>query len=374
MILHFLTDDKFADYAVKQFREVNSDSEFICLNTMGCMDLVRSKDTISVMRPLSKEFNAILDDLGKYNAIILHGMHWGTWQEPILRKVPSYVKVAWVLWGGDIYGRHDITENFLAPVTYCVDKWRDIYNRLFRKRNVNSDISWEIPVELYQRVDYCLTSQQEEFDYAKNFTHADFKHLWYTYFSIDEMIGDLKDKRCTGNNIWFGHSATITTNLFDAILQMHRSKHKVGKNQKIIMPLSYGAPWLKTREAKFAKWFFGKRVNILTDFLPRHDYNELMLQCSTMVMPSYVSQGMGNIIAGLWLGMRVYMSERNISYAFLRRIGLQVYSMEKDFSKYGYTPVEDEIVTHNRQIIQDFYGSEHIKNAVRTIVKTLDTK
>lgn len=372
MILHFLTDDKFADYAVKQFREVNSDSEFICLDTMGCMNLVRSKDTISVMRPLSKEFIAKLDDLGKYNAIILHGMHWGKWQVPILQKVPSHVKVAWVLWGGDIYGRHDITENFLAPITDCVDGWRKLYNRLFQKKKANVDLSWEIPVSMYQRVDYCLTSQQEEFDYAKNFTHADFKHLWYTYFSIDEMIGDLKEKRSTGNNIWFGHSATITTNFFDAVLLMHRSKHKVGKNQKIIMPLSYGAPWLKTREAKFAKLFFGKRAQILTDFLPRHDYNELMLQCSTMVMPSYVSQGMGNIITGLWLGMRVYMSERNISYAFLRRIGLHVYSIEKDFPKYGYTLVEDEIVTHNRQIIQGFYGSEHIKDAIRTIVNTLD--
>lgn len=372
MILHFVTDEIFTDYAIKQFSHPDLMSDFICVNTSGNLKLVKLRDTIRVVDHKSKELYALLDDLGKYNAIVLHGMHWAEWQQPILEKVPPHVKVAWVLWGGDIYGRHDVNDNFLAPLSFVIDRSRNWYKRL--TKSVNTDTSWEIPLSLYRRVDYCLTSQLEEYDYAVKFTGVNYKHLWYTYFSIDEMIGELKEKRCKGNGVWLGHCATITSNFYEALLLMRFSKHHIEHDQKIIIPLSYGFPWVSIKIRRFAKFLFGERAHVLLEWMQRKDYYALMLQCSTMIMPSYQSQGIGNIITGLWLGMRVYVSKRNISFGFFRRIGLKIFSYEDDFSKYGYKPLEDEYVEHNRRILSEFYSSEHIKDAVKTIVKTLDTK
>ena len=372
MILHFLTDDFFADYAITQFRDTNS--QFVCIDTAGKMDMVKLREDIHVIHRKSPELIQLIENIEKYDAIILHGMHWGEWQSEILRKVPEKVKVAWVLWGGDIYGRHDVKDNFLAPITHLINQIRNQYRETILHKSMKGSIAWEIPLALYQRVDYCLTSQQEQFDYVKKFTGAKFQHLWYTYFSLDEMLGEVKNKKCYGNGVWLGHCAIISNNYFDTMLKLRFSKNKLQKNQTVIIPLSYGEPWLQIRLTRVARFLYGKRATILSKMLPRNEYNELMLQCSTMIMPSYMSQGMGNIITGLWLGMRVYMSKKNISFAFLRRIGIFVFSLEEDFSQYGYTPLEDEVVNKNRQILQDFYGSKHIADAVNAIVNTLEKK
>ena len=84
MILHILTDDKFADYAIRQFSAPEMQSEFICLDTAGRMNLVELRNEVRVMSPFDKKFAAFLDEnLSKYSAIILHGMHWGMWQKVI---------------------------------------------------------------------------------------------------------------------------------------------------------------------------------------------------------------------------------------------------------------------------------------------------
>lgn len=372
MILHFLTDDKFADYAIKQFSSPEMQSEFVCLNTEGALDLVKMRDSARVFRPYSREFASFLDDnLGKYTAIVLHGMHWGRWQKEIIRRTPKDVKIAWVLWGGDVYGRHDIAGSFIAPKTKFLCWVRKLNHRLFEPNKRESD--WELPYELFRRVDYCLTSQDEEYNYAANYCKKPFKRLWYTYYSMEEMIGSLMDARCHGKNVWLGNSATSTNNHFDALWMLAKNKRKLG-DRKIVMPLSYSEPWVANSVSKVARWLFGKNSQPLMKMLPRDEYNALMLDCSTMIMPHYMSQAMGNIYTGLWLGMRVYMSEKNISYHYLKRIGANVYTIEHDFAKYGFEPLADELVEQNIAALMKVYGREHVMEEIKNVVKELSTK
>lgn len=371
MILHFLTDDKFADYAIKQFSAPEMQSEFVCLNTAGRMNLVELRDKIRVMHPFGEEFAAFLDEnLSKYTAIILHGMHWGMWQKEIIRRTPKDVKIAWVLWGGDVYGRHDIADSFIAPKTKFVNTLRKL-NHLLEKKKQKTD--WELPYELFQRVDYCLTSQDEEYNYAVNYFQKPFKRLWYTYYSLEEMIGSLMDARCHGNNVWLGNSASASNNHFDGLWTLAKNKRKLG-DRKIVMPLSYSEPWVANSVSKIARWLFGKNSQPLMKMLPRDEYNALMLDCSTMIMPHYMSQAMGNIYTGLWLGMRVYMSVQNISYPYLKRIGANVYTIEHDFAKYGFEPLADELIEQNRAALMKVYGREHVMTEIKKVAKELSSK
>jgi len=368
MILHILTDDKFADYAIKQFAKPEMNSDFVCFNTAGRINLVELKDAIEIVDPYNEDFISYLDDnLCKYSAIVFHGMHWGSWQSIILKRLSENVKVAWVLWGGDVYGRHDVSITFLAPFTKKIHYLHNIYKKLFKhsKRVVNE---WEIEYDLFQRVDYCLTSQDEEYQYAVHYCNKQFKRLWYTYYSLEEMIGPLIGERCSGNNVWLGNSATLTNNHIDILLFLFKNKSKL-KNRKIIIPLSYSEKWVANIVAKLSKILFNNQCLILDKMLLRNDYNKLMLNCSTMIMAHYMSQGMGNIYTGLWLGMRVYMSEKNISYKYLQRIGIHVYSIENDFEKYGYMPLSDNIVEHNRKVLLKVYGCEHVMSEIRNVVK-----
>lgn len=366
MILHFLTDDKFADYAIAQFGTPEMQSEFVCLNTAGRMDLVKLRDRTQVIWPYSEEFRTFLDEsLGKYSAIILHGMYWGWWQKEILKRVPDNVKVAWVFWGGEIYGRSDCYMPRYAPITKFITRIRQL-----KGRKEKIDTSWELPKELYQRVDYCLTSEVEEYEYAKAFVGNDhMQHIWYTYYDIDATLGALKDASCNGNNVIVGNSATDTCNYFDVL---PRIKKYLKTDQRVVLPLSYGSPWVTNSVSKYSKFFLGNATMPLLDFMHRDEYNKILQSCSVMIMDHYIPQAQGNIVTGLWLGMRVYISEKSLAYQFLRRIGCKIYSYESEFSKYKLCPLSQEDIDHNRKVLRENYSKEHVLEGANNVVCLLN--
>ena len=369
MILHFLTDDKFADYAIKQFSAPEMHSDFICLDTAGRMDLVELRSQVRVMYPYSDAFVSFLkENLGKYDGIVLHGMCWGQWQKIILQLVPNNVKVAWYFWGGEIYSRKELTTTFMAPLTKLIYRLHDTYKHDYP----NSD--WELPFELYQRVDYCLTAEQEEYEYARAYTRNSMEYIWYTCYSIEETIGKLIDQRVKGGNVLFCNSASIKNNMFDATFRMvRRGYRKHLRNRKIIMPLSYGDKWVKNLMVKIGPKCFDQFEPLL-ELLPRDEYNAKMLDCSTMILTYRQPAGQGNVITGLWLGMRVYLSEKSIAYRFFKRIGVKIFSFESDFETYGCTAMTDEEINFNRKVLREMFSREQVMRSAKNVVSILEGK
>ena len=363
MILHLMTDEQFTDYTIQHFSSIDPDSEFVLIPSNGTMEMVHLIDKCRIVQRQTAEFDELIRQLGKYSAIILHGMHWGSWETPILQNVPDHVKVAWNLWGGDIYGRKDISASFLTPLDRLINKLHTL------RTGHGVDSSWEIDKALFQRIDYCLADELEEFEYVQKYTgNYRMKHLWYAVFSIEKTIGSFMDKRAEGENIWFSNCAAISSNHFDTICKLVR--HGVG-GRTIIAPLSYSSVWIRNRVSTIGRMIWGKRFKALTSYMPREEYNQLMLSCGTMIMPAHIPQGHGNIMTGLWLGMRVYMSEKSIAYDFFKRIGAHVFSYESDFKKYRYTKVSDREVEESREALRQLYSIEHVMQSVKDIVKEL---
>lgn len=366
MILHLLTDEQFSDYAIAQFYAPEMESELVLIPSNFDNWKVKLVDKCTVIEQNSPEFEALLNRLDHYSAIFLHGLFWAHWQIPILERVPKSVKVAWYFWGGEIYSRHEIDDYFLAPIT------RKLYNlrRIIKRAKPNKYN--EIPLSLYGRVDYCLTSMREECDYARQFTSANFKHLWYTYYSIEETIGGLKNEQCHGNNIWIGNSASVKNNHLDVLWQLWKSRLlRKTKGNKVIMPLSYGEAWGRNLVKKIGGLVLGKRMQVLDTYIPRDEYNKLMLSCSTMILGYLEPAAQGNIITAMWLGMRVYLSEKSMAYAYYKRIGAKVFTMEKDLKIYGFTPLSDDERAENRKVLNQWYGKQHVEQAVKDVVNEL---
>lgn len=366
MILHFVTDEKFTDYAIKQFSAPEMESEFVLIpsNYTPGNDVVE-KEKCRIVKQRSPEFKELLSHLGDYSAIVLHGMHWPNWEAMVLKSVPNNVKVAWVFWGGDLYGRADVHESFLAPLTKLMYR----YHLRGAKPNKNTHLS----KELFSRVDYIMTSVREEYEYAKNYLGSNVKFLWYTYYSKEQTIGLLMEEKVRGENIWIGNSASAENNLFEAFLRLFF--YGLGR-RSVYCPLSYGAPWIKIAAERVGKWLFGTRFVPLKVFLPRDEYNKLMLGCSTMIMNHINPQAQGNVITGLWLGMRVYMNEKSMTYQYLKRIGCVVFSIQKDLKRWDrnrFAPLSDEEVAQNRKAIGAFYSQEYMAEANQKIVNELNT-
>lgn len=364
MILHFLTDDKFADYAIDQFSAFAASSEFIVVVPKGELKYIKNEDKVIRIDWNSIEKNNILDKLSEYTGIVLHGLFM-PWQEEILNYTTNQ-KIAWMFWGGEIYGRPEVSKLFLAPKSSFLLWLYTFKNRLKGKKNN----TYYLPKECYFKIDYCLTDMKNEFDFAKNLTQNRMDMIWYNYYSIEDTVGTLIDKRCTGNDIFLGNSCTIENNHLEAFSLIKKLNIR---GRRIITPLSYGSQWLRNFLIKTGNAYFKDNFYPLVDFMPRDEYNSLMLNCGIMIMNHYRPQAQGNIITGLWLGMRVFLSKKNMAYHYFKEQGIILYSIEDDLNKQTkLMPLSDEELQRNRAILYRLYSKESMLQATKNVINKLN--
>ena len=192
MVLHVLSDDKFTNYVIKQFSDSRMNSDIVVIISGGGQKIIK-RENVRIINYPSSEFSDILHQLKKYSGVVLHGLFW-PYMEEIIKKAPEHLKIAWYFWGGEIYSHKNIMMSFLAPITkflYILQSYKKL------KKHSNN---WQLPIELYKRINYCLTSELEEYEYAKEYTKSNMDFLWYTCYSLEETIGDLINCRCKGEN------------------------------------------------------------------------------------------------------------------------------------------------------------------------------
>ena len=373
MILHLLiysegTERQFAAYVLKQFSAPEMCSHFVIMSSIKSIDDYKENHNVKVVNPCNQvEMELFVNTLPDYSAIIFHGL-FEPWCETVLLRVPERVKVAWVFWGGEIYGRRDLADSYLGPWTKRVFRVRNLLKGIKKK----SLCSFELPKDLYQRVDYCLTDMEEEFKFAQDYLNAPgMKFLWYNYYSIEETLGELKESCCDGDSVIVGNSATIECNFFDCLSDI---RNICRGDAKVVVPLGYGALWVRNLVVKIGKACLGDCFVPLTSFLTRKDYNSILLSCSAMVQPHYRPQAQGNIITGLWLGMRVFLSERNLAYRYFNRIGVRVFSIERDLNNktIRHQKLSTDIVDSNRAILSHWYGKGKMRSRLLHLVSVLN--
>ena len=77
---------------------------------------------------------------------------------------------------------------------------------------------------------------------------------------------------------------------------------------------------------------FGNIFNPIVEFLPLNEYNNVLKHTSIDVFYSIRQQAIGNILALLWFGTKVYLNKDNSFYLFLKRYKFNVFSFEEDFT------------------------------------------
>ena len=354
---------------MRQFSEPEMRSEFILVTHSTIPVCPQKYKGISVVFEDQEGFLNLLQRLGQYKAIVLHGLFY-PWQERVLRAVPENVKVAWVFWGGEIYGRKDIADNYLSASSKRL-RLKHSLIRFIKQRN--SLKRYELPFELFKRIDYCLTDIPEDFAFVKKYLESNIKELWYNYYSVEETIGDLMHSGCDGNNLLVGNSSSLECNYIDGFKVIKRLN--LTSTEKVFAPLSYGESWLRKEVTWKGKIILGNRFFPLTVFLPRNEYNQIIKSCSVVVMPHYRPQAFGNILTALWMGARVFLYERNVLFAYFKRIGAVVFSIEQDFKNSNplvMLPLSENEIMQNRRVINEFYGKDVMHQRNLDIVQVLN--
>ena len=166
--------------------------------------------------------------------------------------------------------------------------------------------------------------------------------------------------RVMNDNILLGNSASATNNHLEAFELLQNLPIQ---QRKIIVPLSYGSENYANKIINKGKKLFNFNFSPLVDFMSLHDYNEYLEQCGIVIMNHYRQQAVGNVLSMLWIGAKVFLDERNTLYHYLNRIGVIIFSIQKDLTKNNlevFTLLSNDEQDINRKILQQEVGQEHL--------------
>ena len=92
-------------------------------------------------------------------------------------------------------------------------------------------------------------------------------------------------------------------------------------------------------------------------------------------MNHYRPQALGNIITALWIGARVFMSERSIQYEYFKTKGIVLFSIEKElnFLLDSSGTLSPKDIQSNRQILCSIYSKNVMNRKIIDLVSVLNS-
>lgn len=379
-ILHLIPDEKVTDNIIENYSLDDGNTVFFILEYEN-----RKKYTQIVQKNVIRGDQTLFDEKNidsEVKSIIIHGLN-DVFAKLIL-KIDKNIAVAWIAWGFDIYYLPKIMSKLYAPKSKLYLKKTDskqVYinfikrKKLFRAIYYNkikrTEDHYTIYEKAHKRIDYFCSILEEDFILFSSFYPNRLIFNEIGYFSINQYLAGQNDLRISENakNILVGNSNSIENNHLDVIELL--SKQFLSGN--VIVPLSYGEGEIyKKTVIKNGNLFLKEKFEPLLDFMDRATYLNVLSSCSTAIFYHYRQQAMGNILALLYMGVRIYFSEKNPVYHYLKRIGIVVFNLDTDFDKFSNSILEIHSQNTNRLILDSLFDEDIIKRQYVNLIEKLD--
>lgn len=381
-ILHLATDEKFISAANFIFEKTFPGSNIFLIvkpPSNPPLKYVKEEKNFEMIVQSKNSIDWILDKSKGFDVMVFHG--YDQLKAQLFLKDQNKKKYLWLLWGAEVYNESLLNNSFLGKKTEIlstnllklgfkarvVENLKNIY-RTIRYRGFSDNVQVNISEAIYNTPNMGIL-YSEEFDYFKenNVFKSDTNYIPFTYYPLEFIFKDISLK-IKGDNILLGNSASFTNNHLEAIDML--SSIDLG-NRKVYIPLSYG----NARYAKLVIDYGNKKLhnNIkpLEGFLPLQTYNELVANCGIVIMNHYRQQAVGNILASLYLGAKLFLNDTTV-YQYLKRIGCFVYLIEEDLKLNGASALNlltQEQIIHNRQVLKNEISTENIVLRLRESMK-----
>lgn len=364
MILHLIHDDKILPRMISQFEEVSpGNNVYLCvIRACDNNDLRFLKDNPHVIRSDSDEVGNI--PWQRIDKVCFHYLSFSKiryyWKLRFKYGL-SGCKVIWVIWSGDIY-------DILERRGFELYSGNNSYLEIRRSKNENVSNRLRRAIAYYaqryfmdKQIDYIVCNSGEEFElFTRYVRFSRCKGLLkYNYYPLEDTLGSLIDKKTDGDSIMIGNSASESNN-HEYILEYIKDLDY--GDRRIYVPLSYGedAEYKSIVEEKYSRL---PNTTIMKDFLPLEEYNNLLIGCSTFIYGSYRSEGWGNILLAMYLGGKVYVSEKSFLSRYLRTEGYTFFITEKIKETFN-TKLSDEEADNNRRIAMKTWSREQNRNNI----------
>lgn len=213
-------------------------------------------------------------------------------------------KATWVLWGSDLYYFKDRPKNFQSEVYEFLRKG------IIKKFTVIACFikgDYEIAREVYH-------------------TKARYEHICYPIPTDFQYLASLKKvgQAPHGNTILLGNSAAETNQHIEILNFLSKFKDR---DLKIICPLSYAArkDYLQS-VISLGIELFGDKFIPLLELMGTEEYSNLLTSVDVAIMNHKRQQGLGNVLALLYLGKKVYIRKDTTPFGYFSDLGVSIYN------------------------------------------------
>ncbi len=376
-ILHLATDEKFinaANYLYERAFPGRNTFYIIKPAANPPLKFVKLKDNFEI-HIRSKQLDRLLAKrVEAFDIIVFHGLN----REMInlINHSEDKKKFIWTFWGAEVYNSDFYDESILGLRTKRLkeklqkdtlfDKLKEIYRKTRYPNLSGNDISAKR--KAMNQFHYIAKLNQNICPFKKmGLLREDCQTIPFTYYPLEYLFEE-PEQKVNGENILLGNSSSATNNHLEMIEML--SEFNLDE-RKVITPLSYGSDRYASAIKKYGKEKLGNSFYPLTEFIPLKRYNKIIQSCGYVIMNHYRPQGVGTILASLYLGSKVFLNDTPF-YRYLKNLGCYVYSIEDDleikkenaFQRLPHSEIED-----NRKILREKISTDSIIENIKIAFK-----
>jgi hypothetical protein len=316
-------------------------------------------------------FEKYLKGVQSLDKLVFHAYHYNSYLflNIVKRKFPN-VKVYWVLWSSELYCQPPLPENYYAPFSKKFIRERRSFTDRLKELKITGPLILHFSYltglkknhrkrlkKSYSKIHFFCSLLPSDFFYFREKTgNTKAIHLPFAYLSVQAIMPGLNRFNLKGNKIMVGHSASPAGNHFEILERLY----EINPQLPVFLPLAYGVEsYGDVIEAEAEKRF--PNAEILRKKLEKPAYYEKLTEVGWSIINVKVQQALGNIVALIWMGVKVFLDEESSTYKDFKNWGIHVYSIQKKLTReelsVKLTPAQ---ISDNKRIIFEKCNEETV--------------
>ena len=366
-IIHICQDEKFINSAIQQFEFSFPDSNtFYVVSHLP--NFVHVKYQECVQHCNIQHLKTIAHTLDKSALVVLHSLPVAFYD--FVLQLPKENTVIWLCFGFEIYNDPNFfkTKNLLDTITknrfpevktIKKKKVKDLVRPYYRLLNKKLPLSSrEFKIKVLKRINFLGSSFQEEFESICLLLKQKKVFFDFWYYPLEQILDVSAPRNLDKKNILIGNSGSTSGNHLDVFDQLKKYNLTA---EKIIVPLNYGESKYIDVVVNEGNNHFAQKFTPLLEFLSLQEYNVILDGVGIAILNNRRQQAVGNTIALLWMGAKVFLSKHNPFYHFLMRKGLNIYCYEIDLNEQNCNQLLSlQQIEHNRSVLFNLLNREKL--------------
>lgn len=274
----------------------------------------------------------------------------------LICKLNLQQNIYWMLWGGDLY-------NYIQYDLYGASTATSLKHLGFELANTikKDTLMYYYRKAAIRKIDYILTWSRGDYENVKkNFlTSATYQYFVFPNPTDFEKLAP--NRKIVSESkvitILAGNSGNPTNNHLEIMSLLSRFRNE---QIQVIVPLSYGGHTKYIDYViKKGRALLGNKFIPLLEYQSPEKYFELLNRVDVALFNHYRQQGVGNILALLYLGKKVYIHPNATTYKDFNEHGISINNItELDSASFQDMVAPAAEVERNQKKVLEWFGTD----------------